>query len=162
MTVEEYDKFLLEKKDGRFRRTGKWEGTHKGIAHECSDPECARTWKPLPMQCLTDDYYCPPCALHRRNNMNRFSDERLKWTADVPNTFYLFSLVDPGIEVKGKNEGSLIKFGRTQHKNALKRYPRAELKQYQMKLLLSLRGKLITRTRIENWWKEQAKEKNSD
>ncbi|CAF3453529.1 unnamed protein product [Rotaria sp. Silwood1] len=29
-----------------------------------------------------------------------------------------------------------------------------------MKLLLTLRAKLITTTRIENWWKEQAEEKN--
>ncbi|CAF3351785.1 unnamed protein product [Rotaria socialis] len=140
MTMEKYDKFLKEKKDGRFKRTGTWGGLHKRIAHECCDLECARKWAPSPEQCLTDDYYCPSCVLHHRNNMNRFSDERLKWTANVPNTFYLFSLIDPGT---GNNDGvekSLIKFGRTQHENALKR-------------------KLITTTKIENWWKEQAEEK---
>ena len=89
--------------------------------------------------------------------MNRFSEERLKWTADVPNTFYVFSLMDPGAK---ESQRALIKFGRTQHVDALKRYPTLELKQYQMKLLLNLRGKLITTTRIENWWKEQAEKKN--
>jgi hypothetical protein len=150
---------LIEKKDGKFKRTGKWGGMYKRVAHECCDPECVRKWVPSPIQCLADDYHCPSCVLHHRNNMNRFSDERLKWTANVPNTFYVFSLVDPGTEATGKIKRSLIKFGRTQHVDALKRYPTAELKQYQMKLLLNLRGKLITMTRIENWWKEQAEEK---
>ena len=127
--------------------------------HECSDPACARKWAPSPAQCLADDYHCPSCVLHHRNNMNRFSDERLKWTANVPNTFYIFSLVDPGTKAEGKIPRTLIKFGRTQHEDALKRYPTSELKGYQMKLLLTLRGKLITMTRIENWWKEQAEEK---
>jgi hypothetical protein len=133
---------------------------YKRVAHECCDPECVRKWTPSPIQCLADDYHCPSCVLHHRNNMNRFSNERLKWTADVPNTFYVFSLVDPGTGAKGKIQRSLIKFGRTQQENALKRYPTSELKQYQMKLLLNLRGKLITMTRIENWWKEQAEEQN--
>ncbi len=54
---------------------------------------------------------------------------------------------------------SLIKFDRTQNENALKRYHQTlELKQYQMKLLLNLRGKLITMPRIENCRKEQAEE----
>ncbi|UJR17669.1 hypothetical protein I4U23_004565 [Adineta vaga] len=159
MTMEQYDKFLLEKKDGRFKRTGQWGGMYKRVAHECCDIECVRKWAPSPIQCLTDDYYCPSCVLHHRNNVNRFSEERLKWTANVPNTFYIFSLVDPGKAANGKTKISLIKFGRTQHENALKRYPTAELKQYEMKLLLSLRGKLSTMTSIENWWKEQA-EKN--
>ncbi|CAF1101506.1 unnamed protein product [Rotaria sordida] len=160
MTVEEYDKFLIEKKNGRFKRTGTWGGMCKNVAHECCDPECVRKWKPSPVQCLADNYYCPSCVLHHRNNETRFLEERLKWTANVPNTFYVFSLIDPGTEANGKTERSLIKFGRTQHENALKRYPTIELKQYQMKLLLTLRGKLITTTRIENWWKEQAEEKN--
>ncbi|CAF0737565.1 unnamed protein product [Adineta steineri] len=158
MTMEEYDKYLLAKKDGRFKRTGNWNGMYRRLAHECCDIECGRKWVPSPTQCLTDDYYCPSCVLHHRNNMNRFSEERLKWTANVPNTFYIFSLVDPGTKETGKIERALIKFGRTQHQDALKRYPTAELKQYQMKLLLTLRGKLITMTRIENWWKEQAEE----
>lgn len=76
----------------------------------------------------------------------------MKWTADVPNTFYVFSLIDPG-----ETQTILIKFGRTQNVDPLKRYPTAELKQYQMKLLLNLRGKLILMTQIENYWKEQAK-----
>ncbi|CAF0768162.1 unnamed protein product [Adineta steineri] len=126
MTMEEYDKYLIEKKDGRFKRTGNWNGMYRRLAHECCDIECGQ--------------------------------ERLKWTANVPNTFYIFSLVDPGTKETGKIERALIKFGRTQHKDALKRYPTSELKQYQMKLLLTLRGKLITMTRIENWWKKQAEE----
>jgi hypothetical protein len=151
---------LIAKKEGRFKRTGEWGGMYKKVAHECCDSECARKWAPSPIQCLADDYYCPSCVLHHRNNMNRFSDERLKWTANVPNTFYVFSLVDPGTDATGKIGRALIKFGRTQHVDALKRYPTLELKQYKMKLLLNLRGKLITMTRIENWWKEQAEEKN--
>ena len=130
---------------------------YKKVAHECCDTDCVRKWAPSPIQCLADDYYCPSCVLHHRNNMNRFSEERLKWTADVPNTFYVFSLIDPGAK---ESQRALIKFGRTQHVDALKRYPTLELKQYQMKLLLNLRGKLITTTRIENWWKEQAEKKN--
>ncbi|CAF1314926.1 unnamed protein product [Adineta ricciae] len=159
MSMEDYDKFLLEKKVGRFKRTGKWNGMYRSVAHECCDAECERKWAPKPVQCLTDDYYCPSCVLHHRNNMNRFGDERLKWTANVPNTFYVFSIIDPGTNSRGQTNQSLIKFGRTQNEDAVKRYPTAELKNYQMKLLLSLRGKLITMTRIENWWKEQA-EKN--
>ena len=62
--------------------------------------------------------------------MNRFTDERLKWTAHVPNSFYVFSLVDPGAKATGKANASLIKFGRTQHIDALKRYRTSELKQY--------------------------------
>ena len=131
---------------------------YKKLAHECCDPECARKWKPSPIQCMSEDYHCPSCVLHHRNNMNRFTEERLRWTADVPNTFYLFSLIDPGSEANDTTDKSLIKFGRTQHANPLRRYPASELKQYQMKLLLNLRGKLITMTRIENWWKEQAEE----
>lgn len=131
---------------------------YKRIVHECCDPECSRKWTPSPVQCLTDDYYCPSCVLHHRNNVNRFSEERLKWTADVPNTFYVFSLIDPGTEANNKIKRSLIKFGRTQNENALKRYPTSELKQYQMKLLLNLRGKLSIMTKIENWWKETAEE----
>ena len=132
----------------------------KRLDHECCDPECARKWKPSPSQCMADDYHCPSCVLHHRNNTDRFTEERLQWTAHVPNTFYVFSLVDPGGKGSGKMKNSLIKFGRTQHKNPLKRYPALELKQYQMQLLLSLRGKLITMTSIENWWKEQAEKNN--
>ena len=129
---------------------------NKRVPHECCDSECARKWSPSPIQCLADDYYCPSCVLHHRNNMDRFTDERLQWTANVPNTFYVFSLVDPG----AKKNGALIKFGRTQNTDAVKRYRTSELRQYQMKLLLTLRGKLITMTRIENWWKEQAEKNN--
>lgn len=149
---------MIEKKGGRFIRVGKWGGLYKRVAHKCSDPECAREWAPSPEQCLADDYYCPSCVLHHRNNIERFSEERLKWTADVPNTFYVFSLVDPKRKSNGTNQGRLIKFGRTQHENVLKRYRTSELKQYEMQLLLNLRGKLIQTTKIENWWKQQAQE----
>ncbi len=72
----------------------------------------------------------------------------------MPNTFYVFSLVDPG------TDAALIKFGRTQHNDAIKRYPAKERRDYKMKLLLSLRGRLETMTRIENWWKQEAEEKD--
>jgi hypothetical protein len=91
-------------------------------------------------------------VLHHRNNEERFQQDRLKWTAKVPNSFYVFSIEDP-------NGKSLIKFGRTQHEDVLKRYPAKELKDFKMKLLLKLRGRLDTMTRIENWWKTESEEK---
>lgn len=151
-SVEEYDAFLLSEKQGRFVRVGSWTGMSKGILHRCNDGECAREWKPSPAQALADDYYCPSCVLHHRNNEDRFEDPRLEWTRHVPNTLYVFSIIDP------KTKKKLIKFGRTQHLDAWKRYPAKERKDYKMELLLSLRGKLETTTKIENWWKSQADE----
>jgi len=145
---EQYDNFLKTKKQGRFVRVGEWGGMKKGILHRCADPICAREWKPKPIQCLPDDYYCPSCVLHHRNNDYRFDEPRLAWTAEVPNTFYVFSIVDPKV-------GQLIKFGRTQHKDAWKRYNSTEQTKYNMQLLLSLRGPLRKMTKIENWWKEE-------
>lgn len=66
---------------------------------------------------------------------HRFKVPRLAWTADVPNSFYVFELVDPATKQK------LIKFGRTQHADVIKRYPKKERDQYQMRLLLALRGR---------------------
>jgi len=74
----------------------------------------------------------------------------LAWTAVVPNTFYVFSIIDP------KTGTKLTKFGRTQHEDAWKRYPTKEVNDYKMEMIMSLRGKLITMTKIENWWKEHA------
>jgi hypothetical protein len=45
---------------------------------------------------------------HNRNNEDRFEDPRLEWTRHVPNTLYVFSIIDP------KTKKKLIKFGRTQ------------------------------------------------
>jgi len=152
MTVEEYDTFLKTEKQGRFERVGDWKGMSGTTLHRCTDTECAREWKPSPSQCLPDDYYCPSCVLHHRNNVARFQNSRLAWTADVPNTFYVFSLQDP--------EGnSLVKFGRTQHGDATKRYSAQEIKKYNMSLLVALRGRLENMTNIENWWKEEAQKK---
>jgi hypothetical protein len=119
-----------------------------------------------------------------RNNEDRFEDPRLEWTRHVPNTLYVFSLIDP------RTKKTLIKFGRTQvrrphvracvhesehererqrdlirvcaaqHSDAWKRYPTKERNNYKMELLLSLRGKLEVTTKIENWWKSQAEENN--
>jgi len=187
-------------------------------------------------------------VLHHRNNVERFSKERLKWSADVPNTFYVFSIVDPkgfkkssnsdkrsssasssstaskkkqptgsptkrkqsnDVDTKKEEESSsnkkrqktsakksnskkkeeeeeeeeeeeddkevvekeekkplkeeeeeemlLVKFGRTQHKDAMKRYSSTELNDYKMELLLELRGRLETMTKIENLWRDEAK-----
>jgi len=126
----------------------------KPIDHQCGDPECSRIWKPSPSQCLADDYYCPSCVLHHRNNEDRFEIDRLKWTAEVPNTFYIFSLTDPTSKIE------LVKFGRTQNEDSWKRYPSKEQKNYKMKLILQLRGRLITMTKIENWFKEQAEKRD--
>jgi hypothetical protein len=151
MTCVEYDNFLTTIKEGRFIRTGVWKGFSKGVKHKCQDPECAREWSPSPSQCLPDDYFCPSCVLHHRNNIERFEQERLKWTADVPNTFYVYNLTDP------KKNLEVVKFGRTQHLDPNKRYALKERKKYKMKLLFNLRGKLKKMTKIENWWKDEAK-----
>ncbi|KAL6078787.1 hypothetical protein QOT17_001414 [Balamuthia mandrillaris] len=95
MSETEYDQFLLAEKEGRFERIGPWKGFSKTTKHRCTDPECGREWSPSPSQTLADDYYCPSCVLHHRNNVARFEEPRLQWTAKVPNTFYVFSLVDP-------------------------------------------------------------------
>eukprot|EP00026_Physarum_polycephalum_P010233 Phypoly_transcript_10389.p1 GENE.Phypoly_transcript_10389~~Phypoly_transcript_10389.p1 ORF type:complete len:373 (+),score=117.49 Phypoly_transcript_10389:10-1128(+) len=152
MTEQEYDDFLKNTKGGRFKRTGKWQGFTTNTDHKCTDPECAREWRPAPEKCLPDDYYCPSCVLHHRNNVDRFNEPRLVWTAVVPNSFYVFSITDP------KTKTKLVKFGRTQHLDVWKRYPTKEVKDYKMELLMALRGKLITMTKIENWWKEHADE----
>jgi len=151
-TAEEYDDFLQFKKQDHFVRVGEFGGMSKGTLHRCMDAECAREWKPSPMQCLPEDYFCPSCVLHHRNNVNRFKQDRLKWTADVPNTLYVFSIRDP-------NGTQLIKFGRTQHTDAWLRYPTKERRDYEMKLLLQIRGRLETMTIIENWWKDEAENK---
>eukprot|EP01105_Mastigella_eilhardi_P015647 TRINITY_DN3583_c0_g1_i2.p1 TRINITY_DN3583_c0_g1~~TRINITY_DN3583_c0_g1_i2.p1 ORF type:complete len:336 (+),score=81.35 TRINITY_DN3583_c0_g1_i2:572-1579(+) len=148
-TKEDYEEFLLTNKQGRFKMCGEWKGMSHPVKHQCTDSECERVWSPSPKSCLADDYYCPSCVLHHRNNVGRFNTPRLAWTADVPNTFYVFRLVDP-------NSGRrLIKFGRTQHTDAWLRYPASERKQMKMELVMTLRGRLETMTRIENWWKEQ-------
>jgi len=154
MTADEYDQFLLIEKEGHFKRIGKFTSMAKTTDHQCGDHECARIWKPSPAQCLADDYYCPSCVLHHRNNEDRFKEDRLKWTADVPNTFYVFSITDPTTKTE------LVKFGRTQNEDAWKRYPTKEIKNYDMKLILQLRGRLITMTKIENWFKEQAEKRD--
>jgi len=155
MTQEEYDEFLLTIKEGRLVRKGPWKGMSKGTLHACTDTECAREWSPAPSQCLADDYYCPSCVLHHRNNVDRFSEPRLKWTANVPNTFYVFSMID-----SNQNNSRLIKFGRTQHEDAWKRYPAKERRDYSMQLILKLRGRLEIMTKIENWWKKEAEERS--
>eukprot|EP01114_Cavostelium_apophysatum_P014707 TRINITY_DN3879_c0_g1_i2.p1 TRINITY_DN3879_c0_g1~~TRINITY_DN3879_c0_g1_i2.p1 ORF type:complete len:284 (+),score=83.21 TRINITY_DN3879_c0_g1_i2:31-882(+) len=154
LSAEEYDDFLKKQKLGRLVRIGDFNGMAKSTPHRCTDTECAREWKPSPSQCLADDYYCPSCVLHHRNNVDRFDDARLAWTADVPNTFYVFSLTDPS------SKKVLVKFGRTQNDDANMRYAPKEQKKYKMKMLLSIRGRLITMTKIENWWKEEAEDKN--
>jgi len=154
-TEEKYDKYLLDVKKGTIKRVGKYLGVSKGIDHECQDNICKRKWKPCPSDMLKDDYYCPSCVLHHRNNMKRFNIDRLKWTKDIPNTFYVFSITDPEYP-----DLKLAKFGRTQNLNSLKRYPNKELKNYNMKLILELRGRLITMTRIENYWKTKGKKLN--
>lgn len=148
---EEYEKFLLEKKGGRITCIGDFSSMSKGIKHKCMDSICGRIWKPSPKQMLNDDYYCPSCMLHHRNNVDRFEIDRLKWTKDIPNTFYLYEIYD--------GENKLIKFGRTQHKDSIKRYPSKEIKEYKMKLIKEWRGKLIDTTTAENWWKTKS-EKN--
>jgi hypothetical protein len=87
--------------------------------------------------------------------MERFKLERLLWTKYIPNTFYIFEILDPN-----NQEIKLAKFGRTQNKDSLKRYPNSELKDYKMKLIYEIRGQLITMTRIENYWKKKAKSLN--
>ncbi|EFC41143.1 predicted protein [Naegleria gruberi] len=133
------------------KRKPVWKGLKTGVPHDCLSDKCLRKWSPPPYQVIVnDDYYCPSCVLHHRNNMNRFKEGHLVWSSHVPNTFYLFQITDPQTNKK------LFKFGRTQHLDSLKRYSTAELKGYDMKLLLQLRGRLETMTQIENWWKEQA------
>ena len=152
-TKADYDAYLQNTKGNRIKRIGEFINPSTCILHECQDLTCKRVWKPKPSQMLEDDYYCPSCVLHHRNNMDRFSIASLVWTKSVPNTFYVFSIVDPLYPNK-----KLIKFGRTQNKDAKKRYPTNELKSYKMKLLCELRGRLITTTRIENYWKKNALE----
>ncbi len=150
-TQQNYDNFLLNNKGGRIKRIGIFINPSTGIDHECQDNKCKRKWKPKPSQMLDDDYYCPSCVLHHRNNMERFKINRLIWTKNVPNTFYVFEIVDPT-----NSNLELAKFGRTQNLDSIKRYPNSELKNYKMKLVCELRGKLITMTRIENFWKKKA------
>lgn len=147
---DDYDKYLSTIKKNRLVRLDDFCGMSKGIKHQCTDKKCARIWKPSPSMVINDDYYCPSCVLHHRNNVNRFKIERLKWTKDVPNTFYLFKITDP------KDNKSLIKFGRTQHKDSHKRYVKKERDEYKMKLVKQWRGRLEDTTIAENWWKEQA------
>eukprot|EP01103_Thecamoeba_quadrilineata_P015885 TRINITY_DN5149_c0_g1_i1.p1 TRINITY_DN5149_c0_g1~~TRINITY_DN5149_c0_g1_i1.p1 ORF type:complete len:295 (-),score=65.92 TRINITY_DN5149_c0_g1_i1:40-924(-) len=149
LTCDMYDLFLKEVKDDRFKRNGPWTGPNQNTSHICNDAECEREWKPTPLQCLVDDYYCPSCVLHHRNNVDRFSQARLAWSAHVPNTFYVFTLIDP------TSKEELVKFGRTQHLDPYKRYSGTELKKYSMKLVLNLRGRLETMTKVENWWKSE-------
>jgi hypothetical protein len=149
-TSQDYDEFLLIKKEGRFVRLGPWLGLSKACLHRCTDSDCGREWKPAPSKCLAEDYYCPSCVLHYHNNLTRFETPRLKWTADVPNTFYLYSLRDP------ESRELMVKFGRTQHSQPDKRF-RKEKKKYCMKLVFSLRKKLITTIKIENLWKDVTK-----
>jgi hypothetical protein len=151
-TQEKYDAFLALNKNYTIKRIDDFINPSTGIKHECLDKECARIWKPKPSQMLDDDYYCPSCVLHHRNNMKRFKSPRLVWTKEIPNTFYVFKIVDPKFP-----DLEIAKFGRTQNANSLKRYPNSEIKNYKMELLCELRGKLITMTRIENYWKTTAK-----
>lgn len=154
-TQQKYDNFLLNNKQNRIKRIGNFINPSTCIEHECQDNDCKRIWKPKPSQMLDDDYYCPSCVLHHRNNMERFKLNRLIWTKYIPNTFYVYKITDP----KYPNL-ELAKFGRTQNNDSLKRYPNSELKDYNMELLCELRGKLITITRIENFWKKKATELN--
>ena len=147
---KDYDKFLLTVKQNRIVRVEQFGGMSKRIKHQCTDNECARIWKPSPSMMINDHYYCPSCVLHHRNNVARFKIPRLSWSADVPNTFYLFNLIDP------KNKKKLVKFGRTQQKNAHKRYPKKEQVEYKMKLIGQWRGRLEDTTIAENWWKSEA------
>lgn len=149
---EEYDEYLSKVKKNRLVRIDNFSGMSKRIKHQCTDKECKRIWKPCPSMIINDDYYCPSCVLHHRNNVKRFEIERLKWTKDVPNTFYLYKIIDP------KDNKSLIKFGRTQHEDSHKRYVKAEQDNYKMKLIKQWRGRLEDTTKTENWWKNQAKE----
>jgi len=152
-TQQKYDNFLFNNKQNRFKRTEDFINPSTCIEHICLDAICGRIWKPKPSQTLDDDYYCPSCVLHHRNNMERFKKARLIWIKYIPNTFYIFEISDPNYP-----DLNLIKFGRTQNINPLKRYPNSELKKYKMKLLYKLRGDLIVITRIENFWKKKAEE----
>lgn len=154
VTEKEYDNFLKNEKQNRYKRIGKWKGLSKNTLHQCNDTECNRKWSPSPLQSYEDDYYCPSCVLHHRNNVERFKEPRLMWTSKVPNTFYVFELTDP------KTKEILIKFGRTQNKDAIKRYSLQERTTYKMKLIFSLRGELEKMTNVENMWKNESKEKN--
>ena len=151
---KEYDAYLLSGKQGRIKRVDQFLGMSKNIKHQCTDAVCGRVWKPCPKQICNDDYYCPSCVLHHRNNIDRFAIDRLKWTKEVPNTFYLYNLTDP------KNEKSIVKFGRTQHTDSKKRYPAKEIKEYKMSLIKQWRGRLEDTTKAENWWKTEAGNKN--
>jgi hypothetical protein len=155
MKRNEYDLFLKIVKKGRYRRVGRWKGFRKNVTHKCLDPMCGRVWKPPPSDSLKEEYHCPSCVLSYHNNVDRFSEDRLKWTADVPNTFYVYLLSDPQENLE------MIKFGRTKNVDPNKRYPLKERKNYKMKLLFSLRGKLKKMIEIENWWKEEAKKQNA-
>jgi hypothetical protein len=106
-TERQYDDFLLNDKHDRFRRIEPFKSLSTHIKHECSI--CGRVWKPSPKMCMEDDYFCPSCVLHHRNNMERFDNPKLEWTAVVPNTFYIYKVTD----FKSKEE--FYKYGRTQH-----------------------------------------------
>lgn len=151
----DYDLFLINNKLNTIKRVDDYINLSTGIKHMCLDTECGRIWKPSPKQMLDDDYYCPSCVLHHRNNMDRFLIDRLKWTKNIPNTFYVYDIVDPKFpDIK------LVKFGRTQHKNSTKRYPKKEIVAYKMKNIFELRNRLIITTKIENYWKLKATELN--
>ena len=150
---KDYDQYLLTTKQNRIVRIDDFGGMSKRIKHQCMDKKCSRIWKPSPRMMIEDDYYCPSCVLHHRNNVERFKKDRLKWTADVPNTFYLFRLIDP------KDNAMLVKFGRTQQSDAHKRYPKKERVEYKMKMIQQWRGRLEDTTIAENWWKEIATKK---
>jgi hypothetical protein len=73
-----YDDFLINIKQARIKRLDDFIDKNTPIKHQCQDEKCARIWKPTPSQMLNDDYYCPSCVLHHRNNIKRFNIERLK------------------------------------------------------------------------------------
>jgi len=154
MNQESYDNFLLEHKQNKFRRGEEYKGLTKNILHICNDPECERTWKQMPKTVLCDDYYCPSCVLHHRNNIKRFNIKRLEYTKYIPNTFYVYKIFDPETKIY------LIKFGRTQNEDANKRYSAKERNTYKMELIYSHRNKLILTTGIENYWKYYSKKHN--
>lgn len=84
--------------------------------------------------------------------MERFENKDLEWTATVPNTFYLYRVID------FRSKEVFYKYGRTQHTSSLQRYSSTERDKFKMELVYEVRGPLISTTAVENFWKAVANE----
>ena len=73
MEEKDYDQYLSVNLKGRIKRIDPKYFYSKGILHECQQPECSRTWKPIPKEIVeTNKNYCPSCVMSWSNRTDRF------------------------------------------------------------------------------------------